>query len=276
MKIVDCFIFYNELDLLSLRLKELYDVVDWFVIVEGTLTHDGREKPLYYLNNKMLYGDYLDKIVHVVVDDMPTLQESDSHRDREFHQRRSITRGLDGLNLNDDDIVTVCDVDELINNELLLEIKKHGLNIYKDNKNSKYKKPGSPFKEDGTLFTPLMDMFYYNFECKAGYLWSFPKILTYGRFNSLEDVQSLRSYDSDGEYLFGGWHMSYFGDIDFIINKIQSIAHSEFHTDKYKDREYIRDKVVNKIDLFERGHEKWQYVPIEGNSFLPKNYNDLL
>ena len=42
MKIYDCFTFYNELDLLELRLRETYDHVDVFVIAEATRTFQGR------------------------------------------------------------------------------------------------------------------------------------------------------------------------------------------------------------------------------------------
>ncbi len=44
MKIIDCFIFYNEYNLLLLRFTELYDIVDQFVIVEATYTHSGKKK----------------------------------------------------------------------------------------------------------------------------------------------------------------------------------------------------------------------------------------
>ena len=37
--IYDCFTFFNELDILELRLQLLYDVVDKFVLVESTKTH---------------------------------------------------------------------------------------------------------------------------------------------------------------------------------------------------------------------------------------------
>ncbi|MFB6187294.1 MAG: glycosyl transferase GT17 family protein, partial [Halobacteriaceae archaeon] len=37
----DCFIFYNELDLLEIRLNELDDVIDEFVLVEGEKTFQG-------------------------------------------------------------------------------------------------------------------------------------------------------------------------------------------------------------------------------------------
>jgi len=48
MKIYDCFIFFNELDLLEIRLKTLDKVVDYFVLVEADKTHRGKKKPLYY------------------------------------------------------------------------------------------------------------------------------------------------------------------------------------------------------------------------------------
>ena len=43
-KIYDCFKFYNELDLLEIRLNELDPHVDFFVIVEATKTHSGKKK----------------------------------------------------------------------------------------------------------------------------------------------------------------------------------------------------------------------------------------
>ena len=51
-KIYDCFNFFNELDLLEIRLNTLYDIVDYFVIIESNLTHSGEVKPFYYEDNK--------------------------------------------------------------------------------------------------------------------------------------------------------------------------------------------------------------------------------
>ena len=71
MKIIDCFIFYNEMDLLTYRLNILNDVVDFFVIVEATRTFIGKEKPLFYNENKHLFEKFHDKIIHIIVDDFP-------------------------------------------------------------------------------------------------------------------------------------------------------------------------------------------------------------
>ena len=49
--IYDCFLFYNEFDLLEIRLNELNPVVDKFVLVEATRTHQKKKKLLYYAEN---------------------------------------------------------------------------------------------------------------------------------------------------------------------------------------------------------------------------------
>ena len=43
--IIDSFLYYNETELLELRLKVLYNYVDRFVIVEGNRTFKGDPKP---------------------------------------------------------------------------------------------------------------------------------------------------------------------------------------------------------------------------------------
>ena len=42
--IVDCFIFYNELDILKKRLRYLDSVVDKFVLVESTVRIEEKKK----------------------------------------------------------------------------------------------------------------------------------------------------------------------------------------------------------------------------------------
>ena len=71
MKIIDCFVFYNEMDLLEYRLALLYDTVDFFILVESTHTYIGKEKPLFYNINKPRFAKYSDKIIHIIVSDFP-------------------------------------------------------------------------------------------------------------------------------------------------------------------------------------------------------------
>ena len=46
--VYDCFQFFNELDILKLRMHVLNDVVDKFVISEATVTFSGREKAVIF------------------------------------------------------------------------------------------------------------------------------------------------------------------------------------------------------------------------------------
>ena len=67
--IYDCFTFFNELDILEIRLNELNQVVDKFVLVEANRTFTNQKKPLYFQENKTRYQQFLPKIINIIVDD---------------------------------------------------------------------------------------------------------------------------------------------------------------------------------------------------------------
>ena len=94
MKIYDCFTFFNELDILDIRLQELYDTVDHFVLVEANQSHSGKPKEYIFENNKDRFEKYLDKIIHIKIDDFPDTKDSWV---REKFQRYCINRGLTEL-----------------------------------------------------------------------------------------------------------------------------------------------------------------------------------
>ena len=114
--VYDCFQFFNELDILKIRLNVLAPVVDRFVISEATETFSGIKKPLYYEENKELFAAFQDRIIHVVVDDTP---QGDTHY-RDTFQKNAVTRGL--KDCTDDDIVIFSDLDEIPNPDKIREI----------------------------------------------------------------------------------------------------------------------------------------------------------
>ncbi len=63
----DVFRFFNELDLLELRLNILDAHVDYFVLVEATKTFSGLDKPLYYQENKERFAKWNHKIIHHII-----------------------------------------------------------------------------------------------------------------------------------------------------------------------------------------------------------------
>ena len=112
--IFDCFTFLNELDLLEIRLRELYDTVDYFVLVEAPITFSGNPKPLYYEDNKQRFKQWSAKIIHVIPTDLPT---GPNAWEREDASREHFKVAIDNFNgnwrLTRDDIITICDVDEI-------------------------------------------------------------------------------------------------------------------------------------------------------------------
>ncbi len=252
-KITDAFIFYNELDMLEFRLTELNDVVDYFIIVEALETFTGETKPLFFNENKGRFEKFMPKITHVVVQDMP---DGDAWA-RETHQRNCITRGVDVLNPTDTDIIIISDSDEIPDTNMLAKYKRTGLQGAR---------------------RPIQDIYYYNLNCKGRFGNSRCRIMNYQTYK----VKSPEKHTKSG-YLTvprGGWHFSYFGSEDFIINKIQQFSHQEFNKPDYTDKEMIRARIRDCADLFARGvpggpHQLY-YVPIENNNYLPKNYRLLL
>ena len=60
-KVFDVFLFFNELDILELRLKMLNDVVDFFVITECDFTFSGKPKSLIFAKSTLtkIYACFL-------------------------------------------------------------------------------------------------------------------------------------------------------------------------------------------------------------------------
>ena len=142
MKIIDCFPFFQELDIVSLRLKLLEDYVDTFLISELDNTHSGNKKNYIFKENIKSFDYYKNKIsiIEGKVSDMKEedLEKSENHGviselqndiefekkrkeiwSREIYQRNIIYDKLITLNLNDEDIIILSDVDEIPDPKIL-------------------------------------------------------------------------------------------------------------------------------------------------------------
>jgi beta-1,4-mannosyl-glycoprotein beta-1,4-N-acetylglucosaminyltransferase len=276
-KVIDCLMFYNELDMLRFRLEHLNDVVDYFIIAEATVTHQNSEKKLFFEENKHLFSEYLDKIIHVVVEDMPGGYSSTDNWAREKHQRISLIKGVEKLNLNPTDIIMLSCCDEIPNNKIVKEIKEYGINIFQSDKNLKYK-PGhtaiNDYNNGISLF--YMDMYWFNLTTKNKDSWTLSRACTYDKLIEMGGFQPFIDNKTDIYYLLGGWHFTYFGSKEFMITKIKSFAHDEYNKDEYLDINKLDRKIKNKQDIFNRPHENLFNIEILDNSFLPNNYKFLL
>ena len=59
-----------------------------------------------------------------------------------------------------------------------------------------------------------------------------------------------------------GWHFSYLGGADKIIEKIESFSHGEMDNDYFKNKEKIENHIKNGTDIFDREYS-YEYVDID-------------
>ncbi len=277
---IDAFIFFDELELLEFRLRELATVVDTFVLVESNLTHSGHQKPLYFAENKHRFQAYGDRIVHVVHEG--SLEKDIDAWCRERAQRNAILQGLEQAGAKPDDYVIISDCDEVPRADLLIQIKHHGFNIFVDPQNTKYIFNLSPFSVDeynfdNEVFGLLQEFYYYNLECvHDSSIWWQSRIATYRKLLEFGQPEIVRRLDLGKQYFgFAGWHFSFFGGPARIANKIRSYSHQEYNTDEFLDINGIDSSIVNCQDIFGRSFIKLKHVALESNTNLPHNYKML-
>ena len=81
MKIFDCFMFFDEEQILDLRLNVLNEIVDFFVIVESIYNHKGEKRELVFDKNK--FSKFRDKIIYLIHDEIPKEVETINQNDNE-------------------------------------------------------------------------------------------------------------------------------------------------------------------------------------------------
>jgi len=130
--IIDAFTFFNELDLLEIRLNTLDPVVDFFLLVEANKTQTLQDKPFYYEENKARFEKFKHKIIHVKLTKCPT--NEGNLWTMENYQRNAIKKGLEladqtwmkesNPRLQPTDVVMISDLDEIPNPDLVLQAAK--------------------------------------------------------------------------------------------------------------------------------------------------------
>jgi beta-1,4-mannosyl-glycoprotein beta-1,4-N-acetylglucosaminyltransferase len=230
--IIDAFPFNDELDLLELRLGQLDSVVDKFVLIETNLTYRGSEKPLYYQQNKQLFEKWNHKIVAV-----------DSHTPRqgawyfEIEQRNVLSGVLRDLGVRGEDTIVFSDCDEIPNPDVMMR-----------------------YTPDLGLRNLKQYTFYYNYNHCFDYgnrSWSRARIGTVAdiwKWGPYEFRQGPRDLDpSHPSIENGGWHGSYFGDVERIRKKVNSISHDDMSpfVNARSDKELAED-MYNGRDLYHR------------------------
>ena len=195
---IDAFMFYNELDVLELRLTLLDSYVDRFVLVESEVTHAGQPKELIFEKNKERFAKWLPKIRHIIARNMPTDENPWS---REKYQRHCSLEGLDGV--PDDATVMISDVDEIPDMSVagLLNDRTTTCHMHMFEYSFKYTFLGEPWF--GTVMTKAKEYRTLGPNFFRDHRWRFPYIP------------------------LAGWHLSSFGDAAHVHQKVHTYAHAK-------------------------------------------------
>ena len=226
--IYDCFTFFNELDLLEIRLNVLKDVVDKFVLVESDRTFTNRPKRLVFEENRTRFAAFADRIIYVKVTDHPPFKTAWHY---ESHQRNAIARGLIDAKL--EDVILVSDVDEIPN-------------------------PSAIRRYAGTrgmvTFQQAYYAYYLNFRNVRRQRWQFAKMVSYADFlHGFDGVDVMhnehlpeevnvgttaskirmrvlpRSRGGETVVKNGGWHFTSLGGAAALAEKMRSFSHQEYN-----------------------------------------------
>ena len=241
MKIFDCFLFFNELELLELRLMTLSDVVDYFVLVEANTTFTGNIKPFIFEKNRHLYKKYLDKIIYVKVEDTPPLDKSVDIWVIEKFQRDCITRGL--KDAKDEDRIVVSDIDEIPDPSKLMQVKE---------------------SIDPITFNQYL--FYYYVNCLSSRYWNGPVIAPY---KNMKSPQVLRGQKLSHKGIKNsGWHYTYMGGLDKIKSKLNNLSDGHTRIDQVGTDQDILRKINSQKNLWDESRT-YRLVDLEENDYAP-------
>jgi beta-1,4-mannosyl-glycoprotein beta-1,4-N-acetylglucosaminyltransferase len=198
--ITDAFMFFNELELLEIRLHELSSVVDRFVLVEARETFSFRPKPLHYYENRSRFKQFWDRIDHRVIDRFPIRTDP---WEAERSQREWV---LQAFGEGDPDDLFICsDVDEIPRAAAITQdIAREGPVVLEQ------------------------PQYYLFLNCLNLDDPPLKKALVLRRRDLTRSLTELRALDLP-VVANGGWHFSYLGGLQRVQTKMAAYSHQELN-----------------------------------------------
>lgn len=211
--VYDCFTFFNEWELLEIRLNELYDYVDKFVIVESCESFRGLPKPYNFELKKSMYEKFMDKIIYVKIQ-----ERIGGNNDwvRENFQKNQVMRALKQCHL--DDLVLFSDVDEIPPGELVAiaaeEVKRNPIIVFQQKMYRFYLNRMAPEEVN----------------CPTSHFWPGTLAIRFDQLrrtlpNQLRTRICFENVRTGTIEWKGGWHFSSMGGFERFCEKCENWLH---------------------------------------------------
>lgn len=223
MRVIDCFPYFNERELLELRIHLLYDKVDKFIICDANRTHRGTPKPFTCKNTLQELGLLTDKI-QVVEVNLPSYEKEPNPWVRERAQRNAAAEFI-----QEGDVCIVSDCDEIISPNYVeyysLVAQNHPQNILRiplaflmgRGDLRTYDESGNPVPWNAPFVCLKYHLEKYTFsDIRESHALSTHHI----------DYPDIFTYDN-GIIEDAGWHFSWMGDESRIKTKGKIFLHSD-------------------------------------------------
>ena len=250
-KKIDCITFFDNTLMFDLRYNILKKVIDTFVVCESRYDHRNRLKNLNFDRSFLA-----EKKIKYFVLEKPFPKKTNIWENQAI-QREYLLQKLNFA--QPDDLIFFSDPDEIPNPNILINFqlsKKYAIFFQKC------------FNYKFNIFNPHETPWEGTRVCKMKNLNSIDfmrqkvksKNLKYNffRFDKEKNIQIIKN---------AGWHFNNIMQPELISIKLKTFAHSEFSDSRFSDVEIIKNKIENKIDLFERGHN---YKKVELDKTFPK------
>ena len=219
--IIDCFSYFNEKELLELRLNLLYDYVDKFIITEGSHTHKGIKKSYEVEELIAQLGLPKEKILILHVD-MPDYETEKNPWVRERMQRDAAAQYIE-----EGDVAFFGDCDEIINPEFI----GYYSTLTKNNPNGILRVPLAYLSSSAKyrVYDPYGNTINWRapFMCMKHHLDKYtPSQIRESHALGIHNLEfpDLLAYDN-GIVEDAGWHFSWMGDFSRIKTKEESFLH---------------------------------------------------
>lgn len=287
MQVYDCFTFYNEFELLELRFKSLWDVVDYFVIVEANRKHNGESKDFNLLNRMDDFKEFSSKIKYVSIELSNMSFKGVGDWSIENAQRNAIIYGLNDA--EPDDLIMISDLDEIPAPDIFRRLHENEVTLIAP----QISLPliDKPVDCLAQLLMPAIDflevspivmentLHYYFLDWISREIWLGT---TLTKRKNLTTPQQLR--ESRNRFplaLNGGYHFSYMGGIDRVIDKMTSIVDGNGLViqsgGKVINRAHVEKSMMTGTDVYCRqGIPESQFIPYDVHKINLPHLNEFL
>ena len=244
-KLVDCFLYNDEVELLEIRLRLLDSVVDHFVIVWAAETFTGKRKDHGFPSHLAVLRELADRVRVIQIEQL----HGTTAWQKEWFSRDALAQGFHGL--AEDDLVMISDVDEVPRPDVLRAIRTNAARAPK------------------VLVQDYFN-FKFNYQLVVGLqaAWAGPVVCPRARVSTpqaLRDIRWSAMQDQDMAVHDGGWHFSFLTASDDVQPKLASFSHQEAEVQSRRER--VPDLIAARLGFHDHMHPGAVWAVVDKSSY---------